>query len=178
MGICITMMTRTRTRSAGLTRLKAFLTMDTLGHTWTATSSAAPSSACSQDCVGAWDEYAECYHDTEEHKNKRCRLYKVAIAAKNTVTPAHTPTSLPVHHRGVCSACGLCWSWETTAPATTMRLTTRTSAAVFTKSASLPEQRLRFHTRTSSAVHQERLRTACRLREKVDQLWKLQPCCC
>ena len=35
------------------------------------------------DCVGAWDEYAECYHDTEEHKNKRCRLYKVAIAAKN-----------------------------------------------------------------------------------------------
>ncbi|WZN58774.1 ricin B-type lectin domain-containing protein [Chloropicon roscoffensis] len=35
------------------------------------------------DCVGAWDEYAECYHDTEEHKNKRCRLYKVAIAAAN-----------------------------------------------------------------------------------------------
>ena len=36
------------------------------------------------DCVGAWDEYAECFHDSEAHNNKRCRLYKVSVAAANS----------------------------------------------------------------------------------------------
>ena len=40
-------------------------------------------SGCSQpvDCVGSWGSYASCYHDSSDHKNKRCRYYKVTTNA-------------------------------------------------------------------------------------------------
>ncbi|QDZ25627.1 hypothetical protein A3770_18p81450 [Chloropicon primus] len=33
------------------------------------------------DCVGAWEEYEECYHNKEDHTNEKCRKYKVTTPA-------------------------------------------------------------------------------------------------
>ena len=40
---------------------------------------------CAQpvDCVGAWEEYDQCYYEAGDHSNKRCRLYKVSVEAKH-----------------------------------------------------------------------------------------------
>ena len=40
---------------------------------------------CAQpvDCLGAWEEYGACIHDTVTHKNKKCRTYVVERAASH-----------------------------------------------------------------------------------------------
>ena len=42
-------------------------------------------SGCGQpvDCVGSWDAYGTCNHDASDHKNRKCRTYKISVAAKD-----------------------------------------------------------------------------------------------
>ena len=42
-------------------------------------------SGCSQpvDCVGAWSAFSTCSHDNSDHKNRRCRTYKVVMNAES-----------------------------------------------------------------------------------------------
>ena len=74
---------------------------------------------CAQpvDCVGSWDEHASCKYDTNEHKNKRCRLYKISVAsAHNGLACPFTDAFEQCENDGCAQPVDCVGSWEDVSP--------------------------------------------------------------
>ena len=69
------------------------------------------------NCVGSWDEYASCKYDTNEHKNKRCRLYKISVAsAHNGLACPFTDAFEQCENDGCAQPVDCVGSWEDVSP--------------------------------------------------------------